>query len=155
MNIAHSMFILPRDPMFVLPRLGSFKLLQDHSITPSTIAKLLLQDEIEVFGSSVKQSLNSFTRLFKFYSSNRQRGEIVRWALSTTILLCRCQNNEAASCFFGGWSGAMLKAQHSTELNCHITGLFYRPCSFCPYVHSAPVSPIHALKHNISILVYI
>ena len=42
MNIAHNMFILPRDPMFVLPRLGSFKLLQDHSITPRTIVKLLL-----------------------------------------------------------------------------------------------------------------
>ena len=85
MNIAHNMFILPRDPKFVLPRPGSFKLLQDHSVAPRTIVKLLLLDEIEVFGPPVKQFLNSFTRPFKFYISDRQRGEIARWALSTSV----------------------------------------------------------------------
>ena len=54
MNIAHNMFILPRDPIFVLPQLGSIKLLQDNSITPCTIVKMLLKGEIEVKGSPVK-----------------------------------------------------------------------------------------------------
>ena len=54
MNIAHNMFILPRDPIFVLPQLGSLKLLQDNSITPCTIVKMLLKGEIEVKGSPVK-----------------------------------------------------------------------------------------------------
>ena len=85
--------------------------------------------------------LYSFTRLFKFYSLHSQRGEIAQWALSISILLGRFQNNEAALCCFGGLPGAMLKTWHSTDSNWHITGTFYGSCSFCPYVHSAPVSP--------------